>query len=131
MTHQMLEAVRRVSPFAFVLCGILVSSLTPGVAGATERRCGWLENPTPANFSLKDKEGEWAMGEQGGHQAIGMDEIPDLTTRGWVSTNGGYGYGCACITGRFDARTHDVVRIEKAEAVPLARCKADRALPSP
>ncbi len=114
-----------------VLRTTLIVALLPSLAGAAERRCGWLENPTPANFSLKDRQGEWVMGEQGGHQAIGMDEIPNLTTGGWVATNGSYGHGCACITGTFDARTRQVVQIYRAEGVPLARCKADRALPAP
>lgn len=105
--------------------------LLPGLAGAAERRCGWLENPTPANFSLRDRQGEWVMGEQGGYQAVGMDDIPDLTTGGWVRTNGFYGYGCSCITGTFDRRKHQVIRVDKAEAVPLSRCRADRTLPTP
>ena len=71
------------------------------------------------------------MSEQGIYQAAGLDDMPELTTRGWVRTNGNYGYGCLCITGTFDSRRHQVIRIGTAEAVPLARCLADRTLPSP
>ena len=131
MVRQAFKRVRSVPPCVIILRGMMVLILLPGLAGAAERRCGWLENPTPANFSLRDRQGEWVMGEQGGHQAVGMDEIPDLSTDGWVRTNGSYGHGCACITGTFDARTHQVVRIDRAEGVPLARCKADRTLLAP
>ena len=110
---------------------VIAVALFPALAGAAERRCGWLENPTPGNFSLRDSQGEWVMGEQGGYQADGMDETPDFTTRGWVGTNGNYGYGCACLVGTFDSRKRQVVRIVTAEPVPLARCKADRKLPAP
>ena len=33
-------------------------------AGA-ERRCGWLANPTPGNFWLTDRQGEWTAGRAG------------------------------------------------------------------
>ena len=56
-------------------------------AGA-ERRCGWLANPTPANYWLNDRDGEWTLSAQGGYRAPGMDEMPDMTTNGWVETNG-------------------------------------------
>ncbi len=126
-----LDRVRGVPCRGMILRAAVILVLLPGAAGAAERRCGWLENPTPANVYLTDRQGEWVMGEQGGHQAIGLDEVPDLSTGGWVETNGGYGYGCACVTGTFDARRHQVVRIDRAEAVPLARCTADRTLPAP
>ena len=39
-------------------------------------RCGWFSNPTPANASLYDRDGEWVIGVQGGHQAEG--DWPDF-----------------------------------------------------
>ncbi len=33
-----------------------------------ETRCGWFDNPTPANYSLYDKDSEWIIGVQGGYQ---------------------------------------------------------------
>lgn len=94
-----------------------------------ENRCGWLVNPTPANFWLVDRDGEWLIGAQGGYQAPGMDETPDFTSRGWVRTNGNYGYGCACLRVSTDARTRRITRIHSAQSIPLARCRADRRLP--
>ena len=99
-------------------------------AGA-ERRCGWLSNPTPANYWLSDRDGEWTIMVQGGYQAAGWDEMPDMTTRGWVETNGHYGYGCACMTVRTDRRTRRVTRLYSATPVPLRQCRNDRTLRRP
>jgi hypothetical protein len=94
------------------------------------RRCGWLSNPTPANWWLTDSEGQWIIGTQGGDQAPGMDDMPDMTTAGWVETNGHYGYGCACMTITADAEGK-VIRISDATPKPLKQCQADRKLPKP
>jgi hypothetical protein len=99
--------------------------------GGGQRRCGWLSNPTPANWWLTDRDGEWILGTQGGEQAPGMDEMPDMSTAGWVETNGHYGYGCACMTIAHDPATGRVTRIADAEPKPLKQCQADRSLPKP
>lgn len=99
---------------------------------AAERRCGWLENPTPANWSLVDRDAEWVLSVQGGAQAQGMDNLPDMSGPGWVVTNGSsYGYGCACLTILVDRRERRVTRLLSAHPLPLSRCQADRALPHP
>ncbi|MET1112708.1 MAG: DUF4087 domain-containing protein, partial [Allosphingosinicella sp.] len=95
-----------------------------------ERRCGWLSNPTPANWWLTDADGEWILGTQGGDQAPGMDEMPDMSVAGWVETNGHYGYGCACMTITADGDGR-VTRIADAKPRPLKQCQADRKLPKP
>ena len=107
----------------------VVMAMAMAAAPATERRCGWLVNPTPGNFWLNDRHGEWTIGAQGGYQAPGMDNMPDMSTRGWVRTNGSYGYGCACMTVTTDARTRRITRIRSATPVPLRQCQADRRLP--
>jgi hypothetical protein len=94
------------------------------------RRCGWLVNPTPANWWLTDRDGEWILGTQGADQAPGMDEMPDMSIAGWVETNGHYGYGCACMTITADAGGK-VTRVADAEPKPLRQCRADRTLPKP
>jgi len=94
-----------------------------------EIRCGWLQNPTPANYWLNDRDGEWLIGAQGGYQAPGMDEMPDMSARGWVEVNGHYGYGCACMTVTTDRATRRITRILSARPVPLRQCRADRRLP--
>jgi hypothetical protein len=96
-----------------------------------ERRCGWLSNPTPGNWWLTDRDGQWDLAAQGGEQAPGMDEIPDMSTAGWVETNGHYGYGCACIKVAHDPATRRVTRIADAEPKPISQCQADKGLPRP
>jgi hypothetical protein len=96
-----------------------------------EKRCGWLINPTPGNWWLRDRQGEWTLGTQGREPVAGMDELPDMSTRGWVETNGSHGYGCACLTVTTDRRTKDVTRIISGRPVPLKQCRADRRLPKP
>src|SRR4029077_20917598 len=109
------------------------------------RRCGWLVNPTPANWSLIDRDGEWELGAQGGWQASGLDDMPDMTSRGWVQTNGTYGHGCACLDVTVDrgrrrpgspplaapgaASRRRVPRLFGARPMPLRACRADHRLP--
>lgn len=83
-----------------------------------------LANPlTPANFSLMDHEAEWSLFMQGGPGAEGFDTMPDITRRGWVTTNGSYGYGCACFTVMVDRNKHCITRLLSAQPVPLSRCR--------
>ena len=103
----------------------------PGAAGAratvlAETRCGWFDNPTPANASLHDREAEWIIGVQGGHQAEG--DWPDFGPKQWIETNVHYGYGCACLRMSVERQTHRVIEIESARARPLSACRRDRAL---
>ena len=100
-------------------------------AGPGERRCGWLMNPTPGNWWLFDGDGEWILGTQGRELTPGMEDMPDMSTAGWVETNGHYGYGCACMTISYDPATRQVTRVADAKPKPLRQCRADKALPRP
>ncbi len=102
---------------------------TASAAPAGENRCGWFVNPTPANAWLTDRDGEWIVGAQGGHQADG--NWPDFGKGQWVKTNGDYGYGCACMKVVANAKTHEVDRILSAKTKPLSACKGDKTLKSP
>jgi hypothetical protein len=108
---------------------LLLSLLVAAAPAGAERRCGWLDNSTPANWLLTDRDGEWLLGSQGGYQAPGLDDMPDMSTRGWVETNGHHGHGCACMTVTTDRRAMRVTRIHSATPVPLRQCRADRRLP--
>ena len=110
---------------------LLILFLLPVRAVSAERRCGWLENPTPGNFSLRDRGGEWVLGVQGGYEAQGFDSMPDMTTAGWVETNGHYCYGCACLNVATDPKRKQVICILSARPVLLGQCRADRQLPRP
>ena len=95
-----------------------------------ETRCGWLENPTPSNVWLFDRDGQWIIGKQGGYQTKGGDwNLPDFSPRQWVRTNvGSYGYGCACLRLRVNKETHEVIEIKSSRARPLSACRRDRRL---
>ena len=99
----------------------------------TETRCGWLENPTPANFWLTDADGSWTLSTQGGYQAEGFFDLPasDLDFQDqWVSPSGrSYGYGCACVDGVFNAQTAQTIKVMSVEPLDLAQCHADPHLP--
>lgn len=89
-------------------------------------RCGWFDNPTPGNAWLIDRDGEWIVGVQGGHQAEG--DWPAFEPRDWAATNRSYGHGCACLRVETDAKTHEVRRILHASARPLSTCRKDPAI---
>ncbi|WP_261221680.1 DUF4087 domain-containing protein [Ancylothrix sp. D3o] len=99
-------------------------------SNATETRCGWLMNPTPANWYLKDSDGTWIISSQGGTQAKGMENLPNLNENQYVRTNGYYGYGCACLQVITDTNQMRIKKIESGEALPLKTCKEDPNLPS-
>ena len=99
---------------------------------AGELRCGWLQNPSPGNWWLFDNAGEWTIGTQGGFQARGLDDVPDLTERNWVVTNGSsYGYGCVCARVETDAKQRQITRIHSITQKPIKVCRSDKKLPKP
>ncbi len=106
---------------------ILISNIFP--ATATETRCGWLKNPTPANFWLEDAEGTWVIGAQGGYQAQGMDNLPDFSQAEYVNTQSSYGYGCACLDVVTDSKNGRIISISGGEALPLNVCREAPNLP--
>lgn len=107
----------------------LIAALAMAPAAAPERRCGWLQNPTPANWWLIDRDGEWLLAAQGGYQAPGMDIMPDMSARGWIEVNGHHGYGCACMNVTTDRRAMRITRLFSATPLPLSQCRSDRRLP--
>jgi len=104
--------------------------LAAGLQNPIERRCGWLDNPTPGNWSLFDRHGEWLIGMQMAYQAPGIDNIPEFPKSAWVRTNAGsYGYGCICMRVTTDRATRRLTSILSAIVKPLRLCRADRKLP--
>ena len=116
---------------SFLVFAAVLLTARPGTAGAAgaaaaETRCGWFSNPTPANASLHDREAEWIIGVQGGHQAEG--DWPEFSPKQWIETNVHYGYGCACLSVEVDRESSRVVKILRARARPLSACRRDKAL---
>lgn len=112
-----------------------VAAATSAIGAATPpretmaRRCGWIANPTPGNWWLTDRDGQWTLSTQGGPGAAGMDSLPDLTVREWkAATPAGYGYGCGCMTVRAPRGSKDVTAISGFRQMPLATCRGDRRL---
>ena len=101
----------------------------PIVRVVSETRCGWFSNPTPANAWLKDADGEWLIGAQGGYQADG--DWPDFKPSQWVKTNGEYGYGCACMNVTTDKKEMHILKILRSWPRPLSACRKDKALKEP
>ena len=107
-------------------------ALSVPASAATRHLCGWIENPTPANWSLTDRSGEWIIGVQGGRQADGDLPDFDIGRRYWVKTQpNGHGYGCACIDAEVDEVTREVATVVKAKVLRLSVCRRDRALKEP
>lgn len=114
------------------LVAILAASLLTTPALAAENRCGWLQNPTPANWWLDDADGSWTIMSQGpGEGPEGMDIIPDISERDYVQTNGNYGYACACLTVETDDNEGSITRILAFKQLALAKCQNDSNLSAP
>lgn len=114
---------------ALVLTDVtMVSSADAASHVRRQVRCGWIDNPTPANWWLTDGYGEWIISVQGGRQADGMDNLPDFSSS-WVETNGHYGYGCGCLNADVDVRQKQILRIYSVQQKRISACKNDKALP--
>ena len=102
----------------------------PAHAGTKELRCGWIENPSPANWYLLDRDAQWTISTMGGRRAKGSDNIADLKVPGeWVVTNtGAYGHGCACMTVDSVRKAKRITRIYSFQSRELAVCRADKKL---
>ena len=101
-------------------------------ANAAETRCGWLQNPTPANWWLDDSEGTWTLMTQGaGDEPAGFDRIPDISTGDYVRTNGNYGYACACMKVETDDGEGRILAIYAFRQLSISQCANDEALSAP
>lgn len=109
---------------------LLAAALIGGASTATpsERRCGWLSNPTPANWYLFDGDGRWVLGEQGGYQMpeANWGRLPRFQDGQWIRVNtADYGYGCACLDVATDRRSRQVTQVRSSRALPLRQCRTD------
>jgi hypothetical protein len=122
--------MRHIRPIPHLLSGlVLAATLIAATPASAENRCGWLSNPTPGNWWLADRDGEWVLSVQGRDGVPGFDNLPDMSVKGWVATNGrSYGYGCACIDMDVDKAAKRVIRMRTARPMPLSACRNDPAL---
>ena len=98
---------------------------------ASELRCGWLQNPTPGNQWLSDKDGIWDISLHGDYMAQGVDKIKGFPGGQYVKTNGDYGYWCSCIKVDVDLSEKKITQIYSSKVLPLDRCLTDKTLPRP
>ncbi|HZZ21159.1 MAG TPA: DUF4087 domain-containing protein [Roseiarcus sp.] len=103
------HASRRIASLGLAIALVFAAPLCAAVA---EERCGWLENPTPGNWWLRDARALWAISAQGGPFAEG-------------------GYSCACVSGAFDDHAERITRVDAARVLSLSVCRGDKALPAP
>lgn len=110
---------------------VLLLAVLTAPAQAAETRCGWLENPTPGNWWLTDKDASWTLATQGieAPDAV-MLNLPAFDDDEYVATNGNYGYGCACLSVDVDKAEERIVRVHSGRTIPLSRCEGDKALPA-
>jgi hypothetical protein len=119
---------RRIALTGFALVWTLTACMHPAFA---EERCGWLENPTPGNWWLKNSLGLWIISAQGGPYADGAEKLPEPTPNRFVATNGNYGYSCACVSGIFDDHAQLLTRLDATRVLALSVCRDDKTLPNP
>jgi hypothetical protein len=112
------------------LTSALALTLHIAAAGAAENRCGWVQNPTPGNWSLVDRDGSWIIMSQGGHEAVGMERIGDISAGDYRATNGNYGYACGCMAVDADSNGY-VNQIYSFRQSSIAKCENDGSLPAP
>ncbi|MHB7679627.1 DUF4087 domain-containing protein, partial [Klebsiella pneumoniae] len=65
---------------------LLVLLIAPSLY-AKENRCGWLENPTPGNYWLTDKDGDWTISTQGKEGPTGMEYLVGFPSKEFINTN--------------------------------------------
>jgi len=113
-----------------MIAALLLAAASPAQP-PFQKICGWLHNPTPANWWLTDRAGQWTLSSQGGRQAPGWEEIGGTNSGEWVETNGSYGYGCACASMRVDRTAGEVIEIRSLEPRPIKACRGNKRLPKP
>ncbi|BES69275.1 hypothetical protein RE428_02930 [Marinobacter nanhaiticus D15-8W] len=99
--------------------------LFQGCAIAKETRCGWLDNPSPGNYWLSDKDGTWIIARQGAEQAEGVELLTPQRETDFVNMNYGYGYSCACIRVEANHDTQLIEKIYKYKQLSLEQCLDD------
>ncbi|HDM8062585.1 DUF4087 domain-containing protein [Vibrio harveyi] len=109
---------------------VILGMFSTLAATAEETRCGWLENPSPANMWLIDRDGSWDISVQGTSNALddkSMELLYQATANEneFVRTNRNYGFSCACLTVDVDEETNSITTIYKSKQLPLKQCLED------
>jgi Protein of unknown function (DUF4087) len=117
---------------ALILTGAVIAGLLASPSFAAENRCGWVENPTPGNYWLTDRDGSFTILTQGSDlEPAGVDLMPDFSAGEFMKTNGNYGNACACMSVDVDKAEMRVTQIHSVRQLALAKCQNDKKLPKP
>ena len=94
---------------------------------SAEKRCGWLENPTPANLWLIDSESEWTLSIQGKGfiNEDSMEKMPAIDENEFVRTNGNYGFSCVCLNVKTNKERSEILEVYGGEQLLLKKCLED------
>lgn len=127
----MSSIMRNILSSLVLMAAVPVLAAAPAAQSPVQKRCGWLVNPTPANWYFFDRDGRWVLGEQGGYQIsiADLNHLPKDEPGTFVADGRGYGYNCVCLNMRVDQKTTHVTRIVSGSALPLKRCRTDKRLP--
>ncbi|ELA9083933.1 DUF4087 domain-containing protein [Vibrio alginolyticus] len=109
---------------------VILGMFSALAATAEETRCGWLENPSPANMWLIDRDGSWDVSVQGTSNALddkSMELVYQATANEneFVRTNRNYGFSCACLTVDVNEEQNSITKIYKSKQLPLKQCLED------
>ena len=109
---------------------VILGMFSALAATAEETRCRWLENPSPANMWLIDRDGSWDISVQGTSNALddkSMELLYQATANEneFVRTNRNYGFSCACLTVDADKDTNSITAIYKSKQLSLKQCLED------
>ena len=121
---------RRIFMKKLILALGLCTLFQAGAAQAAENRCGWVENPTPGNWWLRDADGQWTIMTQGSYEAGGMENIGDISAGDYVATNGNHGYACGCMRVDTDGEGA-ITQIYSFRQLSIGKCQNDGALSAP
>jgi hypothetical protein len=122
-----------------LILSLAVSLTTASTLLAEENRCGWIQNPTPGNYWLDDRDGSWMLLAQGSQEEpVGMENMPDFSAGDFVKTNGYYGYACGCMkvetersSNYGDSFIGRITAIYSVKQLPIGKCSNDKTLPKP
>jgi hypothetical protein len=94
---------------------------------SAEKRCGWLENPTPANLWLIDGESEWTISIQGRGfiNEDSVEKIPTIDENEFVRTNGNYGFSCVCLNVKTNKERSEILEVYSGKQLLLKKCLED------
>lgn len=97
-------------------------------AHGQEIRCGWLDNPTPGNLWLIDRDAEWNISQQGGRESEEIEKIIDnsIDSSEIIHTNGNYGVRCACLSVEVDNKSKTIIKIYSFDLLKIKQCRDDK-----